>query len=74
MNNKGQIGIQINFLFYLFITIVIYFLLYNPIITPIVNIAVAGVTSTPLKLLIKIIPFGVIFGFILFLTERFRSR
>ena len=74
MNKTGQATQMIGLIGSLFVSLILYFLLLTPLISPVIEIAVASVDSVGLQILIKFIPFGVIFGFVLFLVQTFTGR
>lgn len=72
MNKRGQSYLNmIGFMGSGFASLVIYFLALDPIINPTIELALESVTSAGLRILIKLIPLAVIFGFILFVVSNF---
>jgi len=74
MNKKGgvDIGETLKFVFYLFTSVILYFLLLDPIVSPVIELAVGSVDSVGLKIVIKLIPIGVVFGFLLWVVSTIR--
>jgi len=72
MNKKAQWGGVLELIFMFFVTVVLWFLLLSPIVSPMIDAAVAASTTVEVKLLFKVIPFAFLFGLVLFLVQLFK--
>lgn len=69
---KAQLGSYVQFFSTLFVTIIIFLVLREPVINPMIDNAVSSVTDPFTRFVLKIIPFVFIFFMTIILVSVFR--